>query len=82
MATKEQVHLALAIVEGRQEPKPGQGAIMTIVCGCDVCNSPRAIVDGKTKSGLWANMCTACFSEYGVGIGTGLGQVLIWKPDV
>jgi len=31
-------------------------------------------VDGKTKMGPWALMCESCFSKYGVGLGTGLGQ--------
>jgi hypothetical protein len=36
-----------------------------------------ATVDGKTTDGRWANMCDPCFSEWGVGLGTGRGQRLI-----
>lgn len=36
-----------------------------------------AVVDGKTRSGPWANMCEPCFALHGVGLGTGLGQRFI-----
>jgi len=35
-----------------------------------------ASVDGKTKMGPWANMCTGCFEQVGIGLGTGKGQKL------
>lgn len=52
---------------------------------CDVCDAPLfgtgrpgkpLFVDGRTRSGQWANMGVACgcFQAYGVGLGTGLGQ--------
>lgn len=53
---------------------------------CDVCEHvksipvqhlPYALVNGKTTSGMWANMCPICFAEIGVGLGLGKGQVLI-----
>lgn len=51
---------------------------------CDLCKTLHGIigpasVDGLTVFGPWANMCHECFSQYGVGIGTGQGQVLILK---
>ena len=39
----------------------------------------NATVDGKTKMGPWANMCEKCFGQYGLGLGTGMGQRLILK---
>lgn len=42
---------------------------------CDFCNK-KAIVDGKTIMGPWANMCKEHFDLYGVGLGLGKGQKL------
>jgi len=49
---------------------------------CDICKHERHVqilarYDGKTIFGPWANMCTECFTSYGIGLGTGLGQKLI-----
>jgi hypothetical protein len=45
---------------------------------CDLCHSAPAAVDGKTKFGPWANMCSWCWSTHGVGkLGTGFGQALV-----
>ena len=43
---------------------------------CDICDCKitDVVYDGRTKSGPWAWMCEKCFHEYGVGLGTGLGQ--------
>lgn len=47
---------------------------------CDICQTKDrgdipAVMDGKTTLGpWWANLCENCFSEYGVGLGLGLGQ--------
>ena len=43
---------------------------------CDFCSS-KAVYDGKTNLGPWANMCENHFSQYGVGLGLGKGQKLI-----
>ena len=43
---------------------------------CDVCMASVAAVDGRTKSGRWANMCEDCFSVRGIGLGLGRGQRL------
>lgn len=44
---------------------------------CDICEGPflnDVMYDAKTLRGAWANMCMECFHNYGVGLGTGLGQ--------
>jgi hypothetical protein len=46
---------------------------------CDFCQPTPvvAIVDGATRDrGPWANMCVEHFAQYGIGIGTGVGQRL------
>lgn len=50
---------------------------------CDLClstqncvNYPDEFVDGRIKGhSTWAIMCPECFELYGVGIGTGVGQL-------
>ena len=44
---------------------------------CDICHDAvsTTFVDGKTTMGPWGNMCPDCFSEVGVGLGTGKGQM-------
>jgi len=43
---------------------------------CDMCSDTivSLFIDGKTIHGSWANMCTSCHAECGVGVGPGLGQ--------
>ena len=54
---------------------------------CDICkNSCKNIYfDGATKMGPWANMCSNCFKQYGIGLGTGRGQEYhkedLWEQD-
>jgi hypothetical protein len=53
---------------------------------CDVCRRKLAdcglYVDGHVKdSPLWANMCVACFSTTGRGIGWGAGQLYAKQPN-
>lgn len=43
---------------------------------CDLCGA-EAHYDAKTRQGPWAYLCPECFGEYGVGLGTGLGQELV-----
>ena len=45
---------------------------------CDFCGR-TAFWDGKTRAGPWAYMCYNCFGLSGVGLGTGLGQKLIYE---
>ena len=50
---------------------------------CDFCNMTDqktiASYDGKTKMKIWANMCLSHFKIYGIGLGLGKGQKLIYK---
>ena len=51
---------------------------------CDFCTREgipyqAAHYDGKTKMGLWANMCEEHFKAYETGLGLGKGQRLILK---
>jgi len=47
---------------------------------CDICKAKKAAFDGKTQFGPWANMCSICFGQYGIGLGTGKGQHMILVP--
>lgn len=44
---------------------------------CQMCLSPITtnFVDGKTVQGAWVIMCVKCHRVYGVGLGTGKGQL-------
>ena len=44
---------------------------------CIICSKPLkgAFVDGRTVYGSWAIMCTVCHIVFGVGLGTGKGQL-------
>jgi hypothetical protein len=49
---------------------------------CDICKESvvgKKFIDGKTTMGPWALMCVECSREYGVGLGTGRGQ--LYGPD-
>jgi late competence protein required for DNA uptake (superfamily II DNA/RNA helicase) len=48
---------------------------------CDVCSSQKAEYDAKMKTGPWAYMCSECFKIYGIGLGLGMGQKLIYKNE-
>lgn len=45
---------------------------------CDICRgnlrTGKSFFDGKTRRGPWAWMCSVCFDENGLGLGTGVGQ--------
>lgn len=47
---------------------------------CDFCNK-IASFDGKTIFGYWAYMCKLCFVMNGIGLGTGVGQKLIYVRE-
>ena len=51
------------------------------IAKCDFCKR-KALYDGKTKAGVWANMCQEHFEENGVGLGLGLGQQLISDDEI
>jgi len=44
---------------------------------CDICGKrlEKNFVDGKTIWGPWAIMCLECHEKFGVGFGTGRGQM-------
>lgn len=44
---------------------------------CQVCKLPLIgqFVDGRIKGKSWAIMGIQCFEKYGVGLGTGRGQL-------
>lgn len=81
MATKEEVQKALTLFE-KGKAVPGKAVLISKPKRCNLCPNPVALVDGKTTFGAWANMCTPCFAKIGIGIGTGKGQVLLWKANV
>lgn len=50
---------------------------------CDICSKDfdNVMYDAKTRQGPWANMCQACFDQYAIGLGVGLGQKYIKQED-
>ena len=48
------------------------GETTCVVCGLA---EPRQLVDGRTRNGYWAIMCTECHREHGRGLGLGKGQL-------
>lgn len=50
---------------------------------CQVCNQriQTVFVDGKTLAGPWAYMCVTCHDRYGIGLGTGHGQLFEVNED-
>lgn len=53
---------------------------------CDICgrtlSNSGIFVDGKTRQGPWAIMCTHCHSSRGVGLGVGKGQKYVMEAAV
>ena len=78
MATKEDVHKVLELVT-QNKIELNLSVEIASPIKCDLCPAPQALVDGKTTTGIWADMCIPCFSAHGVGLGVGRGQALIWK---
>jgi len=54
---------------------------VTRLPNCDFCRvnglTHKAEYDGRTRRGVWANMCEQHFKLHGVGLGTGRGQRLV-----
>jgi hypothetical protein len=51
--------------------------VVEVLPDCDFCgNGTKAVVDGRTSMGPWANMCQIHHDKHGVGLGTGKGQKL------
>ena len=44
---------------------------------CDLCHRELigTFVDAKTIHGPWVVLCSSCFIDYGVGLGTDKGQL-------
>lgn len=68
--------------------KRHEAVVVTVKKKCDFCmqsgHLEDADFDGKTVYGPWANMCESHFMEYGVGLGLGRGQRLLFQeydPD-
>ena len=51
---------------------------MLEVVTCDFCDKV-ARYDARMEFGSWAYMCEEHFKQYGIGLGTGKGQKLIYK---
>lgn len=51
---------------------------------CDLCGAKltRVFIDGKTRSGQWADMCPTCHLFEGLGIGVGVGQKYVLKKGI
>jgi hypothetical protein len=64
----------------------GEAVAVSTLPTCDVCEHvfhvepKRALFDGKTVGGPWANMCPTHFRDWGIGLGTGRGQRLVTPP--
>jgi len=51
------------------------------ICGC-AFNEEKYLIDGAVKkNGSWAFMCPDCFSQYGKGIGWGIGQLYLKRSS-
>lgn len=61
---------------------------VSVLPTCDICvyvegnreKPERALYDGATAGGPWANMCAKHFRDHGQGLGLGRGQRLIVVP--
>ena len=48
---------------------------------CYICEERLAKYDAKTIHGSWAYLCNDCFFEFGIGLGEGLGQKIIYEDE-
>lgn len=50
---------------------------------CDITQEPitNRFIDGATRMGPWANMTPKSHKQYGIGLGTGRGQLFEKQPD-
>lgn len=62
----------------------GEAVAVSVLPACDICvhvesrlHPERALFDGRTIGGPWANMCTEHFNQHGIGLGVGAGQRLV-----
>ena len=54
-----------------------QGEIPTKCQMCGDTNVGKTFVDGRLTHGPWAITCVTCHTKYGVGLGTGRGQLYV-----
>lgn len=71
--------------DGPDRWKKGEAVVVSRHKQCDLHKYQldqvvEALYDGKTRTGPWANMCQDCFTQHGVGLGTGRGQRLLVMP--
>lgn len=80
-------NVALHDVDSKPSDYPkGEAVAVSVLPNCDICryvhkreedDIRRALFDGKTSAGPWANMCLDDFNEHGIALGTGWGQRLV-----
>jgi hypothetical protein len=61
-----------------------EAVAVSVLPDCDICRHvegrikpERALFDGRTHIGQWANMCHPHMTSHGVGLGLGRGQRLV-----
>jgi hypothetical protein len=72
-------------VDSKVEDYPRHEAVaVSVLPDCDICRHvelkmqpERALFDGRTHIGQWANMCHPHMTSHGVGLGLGRGQRLV-----
>lgn len=72
-------------VDSKVEDYPAHEAVaVSVLPPCDICryvenriHPERALFDGATHIGSWANMCHPHMCTHGVGLGLGRGQRLL-----
>lgn len=68
----------------RRDPPPAKYWVGDAPATCDLCGLPieKTFVDGRIAAGgQWGNMDLRCHRVYGVGVGTGNGQVYVKQDD-
>lgn len=48
---------------------------------CNIHEGRPAVYDFRTLQGLWMYGCEECYRAYGRGLGVGLGQRLVVRPE-
>jgi hypothetical protein len=79
--------MTIAIHEVDTEPSaypPHEAVAVSVLPSCDICryvenriHPERALFDGRTHSGSWANMCYPHFTTHCNRLGLGNGQRLV-----
>jgi len=61
---------------------PSTYVVMATIPNCDFSRAHgRAYADAYIPGGGWANVCEACFRDYGCRLGTGAGQELLLPEE-